>query len=396
MQTRRGMAWPVLLCLPLLLFLVGCVDAGYNVGARVIGMNIQYPPYWSTAGSHIVFSALGGLYEVNRDGSELRELQAAADDSTANDTFSLLHNLSPDGSRVVFVTNGYEGFFDLAVSDLENTDVSRLTEVGRDNSHGVWSPDGREIAYLSHPGIHATERDLYTVLVDGTGSREITPPSITSLPLPPAWSPDGEMLAFSGKTVGDNRHWLITSNRTGTSLRQYALPPGHIAISPPAWLHDGNGVAIVSRPVRPDGPDSGGTAEVHIIDLVTRGVRKLAELDDASPGDTATIQMSPAESRILVTQDSLVTFRTGTIETTMYVADEQSVSIVHTSEESYGAYGSWSPDGSRIAVHEIRTYPTSRGDNGKVAVFTMAPDGSQKEFLVVWEKRELKPGGAIK
>ncbi len=105
--------------------------------------------------------------------------------------------ISPDGKRIVYVRNGMDVMTDGKLSRLwlTNADGSNnLPLTGRDvdESRPAWSPDGDRIAFTSESE-NGTEIYVYWVL-EGKINR------LTQLDRSPggmSWSPHGKYLAFS-------------------------------------------------------------------------------------------------------------------------------------------------------------------------------------------------------
>jgi Tol biopolymer transport system component len=154
-----------------------------------------------------------------------------------------------------------------AESDIMMLDVARahlhpLTRHPAADRDPVWSPDGRRLAFVSDRGGQA---QLY-LLGDGISSREIAPlvPSRIAPGYRPVWSPDGRFLAveFFRGTVGiyliDTRCVRLTPPCPITRLTESATDDRF-----PAWSPDGERIAFVSwrdgdaeiYTVRPDGSD---------------------------------------------------------------------------------------------------------------------------------------------
>ena len=111
--------------------------------------------------------------------------------------------ISPDGSRVVYVRNSMDILVDRQRSRLwivgaDGSDHRALTsgESGGDERSPRWSPDGNRIAYVSSGTLPDDRSAQIHVRWMDSGQTA----RLTQLPRPPAnlsWSPDGRLLAFS-------------------------------------------------------------------------------------------------------------------------------------------------------------------------------------------------------
>ena len=101
-----------------------------------------------------------------------------------------------------FNGNDENSLEDLWVVDLERGTSSRLTATHGSSMDGVWSPDGRRIAFRSNrSGVY----DLYAKDANGVGDEELLVKSPHDK-IPTGWSPDGRFLVyyeFDPKTKAD-------------------------------------------------------------------------------------------------------------------------------------------------------------------------------------------------
>jgi len=126
--------------------------------------------------------------------------------------------LSPDGTTVTFTVQRVRPTFDgyasaIWTAPLDGAAPARQLTIGaRRDSHGRWSPDGRQLAFLSdrrplveeEPGVPADREDgvqihLLPIAAAGEARR------LTNLPRGVEafeWSPDGKSLAVLSSSVG--------------------------------------------------------------------------------------------------------------------------------------------------------------------------------------------------
>jgi TolB protein len=169
---------------------------------------IQTDAQWSPDGSTIAYSQWRevpgepgvfdfGLSLMNRDGTNQRPL---LDVSPRRDV--LTQSWSPDGRRLVFEIatarpSGRERGSrqsDIAVINADGTGLRRLTRTAALETHPVWSPDSRRIAFTSdrHARRGRLDRlgrafELYTMRADGSDVRRITRNRVPDLH--PDWQP---------------------------------------------------------------------------------------------------------------------------------------------------------------------------------------------------------------
>jgi Tol biopolymer transport system component len=150
--------------------------------------------------------------------------------------------LSPDGSRVAFLSSRSRLSIDLYIADAATGRIQRKLISTAANPHfdslqfissaGAWDPTGRRIAV-------AAIREGAPVLAvynadNGAREREIAIPGVDEV-FHPAWSPDGRFLAFSGLAGGYSDLWIV--ELASGQLRK--LTTDAFADLQPSWSPDG-------------------------------------------------------------------------------------------------------------------------------------------------------------
>jgi Tol biopolymer transport system component len=188
-------------------------------------------PAWSPSGKRLAVVRRTGIWLVNRNGTEPRQLTAFIPTGSSLDW-------SPDGSRIVFSYRGT--IVEASVRTGTLATLRDPTTAVADCDQGerfspTWSPDGSMLALerVRDCGRY-TQRAVWTIeivdAVDGTGIDGVdagvsSPYDVGSIL--PTWSPDGHSLAFLHDTRDSSGTIVLTvfdlESRTSYKVRR--LPP---------------------------------------------------------------------------------------------------------------------------------------------------------------------------
>jgi len=246
-------------------------------------------------------------------------------------------------------------------------------------AHGVtardaspaWSPDGQSLAYVSEEDGHV---DLGLMRVDGTNRRGIEEPGHEGSP---AFSPDGLSLAFDSDRDGNSEIYVKRLD-TGALRRLTTHPARDWA---PAWSPDGARLVFISD------RDTRGGADIYGMNADGSGVERLTET-----GTGRFAQYAPDGSALAleIGENVFVWSPTSRIYRQLTYAPQD------------GSRPAWSPDSRRIAFVSRRRgrseiFVTQRDGTGTQLVVSMAegaavdprwsPDGAALAFVYVPDAR---------
>jgi len=156
---------------------------------------------------------------------------------------------------------------EIYVADYDGARPQRITNTRTLNITPAWSPDGQAIAYTSYRQGSGSSFSTYQDLIVSwifKGQRETptngNPEKQNYLP---AWSPDGSKLAFTSNRDGNPEIYIM--NRDGSGLRRMTTNPA-IDVTP-TWSPTGNQIAWVS--------DRTGNPKIYIMNADGTGQRML-------------------------------------------------------------------------------------------------------------------------
>lgn len=214
-------------------------------------------PVWSPSGEMIAFErSIGDNREIvvaRSDGSIVQRIQCRpADDDGEMEFFmpGILEETSynagiswsPDESRLVFMSNGGSGNYDLyLLPALGKEKTIRLTDNTEKDSHPHWSPVEERLAFVSG---RTGKAEIY--LMDLVSRKVSVLTNGTKTYLYPQWSPDGRKLALIYGSNENHDIYLIDDLKQPLKSMK-ALTTWEYDDLRPAWSPDGSKIAFYSN-----------------------------------------------------------------------------------------------------------------------------------------------------
>jgi Dipeptidyl aminopeptidases/acylaminoacyl-peptidases len=279
---------------------------------------------------------------------------------------------SPDGKRVAYtvVMRDRPGrpYGQLWIKDLSTQKSARVGGDKDGGGGGVWSPDGKWIAFSGHQGDNG---GLFVVRPDGSEVTFLTEAHGTNSPLPGtgneiSWSPDSKQIAFVSSTP-DAR--AAEASGDPMVITRYLYKPDA-----------GEGMTRFNDNQR---------LHIYVVDVATKQVRQLTQGDF----DEHSVDWSPDGKKILFgsnrepNQDEFFNYDLFTLN----VADGSVERLTATEYNEYDAI--WSPDGKQIAYRGTRRGITDRETTMEdTHIWVMNADGgNRREIGAAIDNRQGAP-----
>lgn len=257
-------------------------------------------------------------------------------------------------SQIAFVSNG-TGHKELYVCDFDGYQPHPITHNRSITLFPAWSSDGQWIAYTSfasgNPDLYIKNlKDKQGTIVDRSGVN-----------ISPAWVPGRFELAATLSFTGDQEIYLLTG--AGKVIKRLTNNPG-IDVSP-TWSPDGKQMAFVSK--------RAGTPQIFIKNVETDAVHRLTFEGDYNTQPA----WSPKGDKIAYSA-----MTNGQLNIFVIGADGQGVmQLTHDAGDNESP--SWSPDGSMIVFSSTREGPSR--------IYVMTAFGTDQRRLLEMRGEQSDP-----
>jgi dipeptidyl aminopeptidase/acylaminoacyl peptidase len=300
-------------------------------------------PMWSADGKWLAFQGhqgeKSGLFVARPDASEVTFLASLEGTNSPLPGTGKDYTWSPDGKQIAFISStpdaeaveasgdpmvitrylykpdageGMTRFNDnlrlhISVVDVSTKQVHQLTQ-GNTDEHSIdWSPDGKEILFVSNREPNQDEffnYDIFALKVSDNSIRRLTATEFNEYE--PLWSPDGKRIVFRGTrrgltdretTMEDTHAWVM--NADGSERREIgAVLDNRQGV--PRWAPDGGAVYFTIQERGSNHlvrlPISGGKPEYVVKDTGSVGAWSVAKdgtiaYGFASPRDMAQLYL---------------------------------------------------------------------------------------------------------
>ena len=257
-------------------------------------------------------------------------------------------------TEIAFVSTS-SGSKEIYICEFDGYNVRRVTHTKSISLTPAWSSDGQWIAYTSYAG---GKPDLY---IKHLKEKRGTVVSKKGINITPAWLPNKFDLAATLSFSGDPEIYLLTG--TGKVIKRLTYNKG-IDVSP-TWSPDGKNMAFVSK--------RSGTPQIYVKNLESGRVNRLTFQGRYNTQPA----WSPKGDKIAYASME------GGLNNIFVIGIDGQSPIQLTHNEGDNESPSWSPDGNLIVFSSTREGPSR--------IYVMTGYGTDQRRLLTLKGRQTQP-----
>ena len=259
------------------------------------------------------------------------------------------------------------------------TSLRQITAVDGDAVHPDWAPDGFSLVFeLDHPA-GTPYCSVVVISADGSGARDLTPPTFAGCEAQPSFTPDGTRVVFQqyDETTGVDAIWSM--DLAGADRREITRGTG-TGVTDPNVSPDGRTLSFVDV--------TGSDFEQALFSVRLADGSDLRQLTAFSTDVAVKHDWAPDGKHIVFTDNADFPHETDSANVEVIRPDGTGLRpLTHfTGGDRSGFAGSYSPDGHYIAfrLESGGLYGLYRMDTKGRAVHAILPLSTLKPRYIDW------------
>lgn len=197
-------------------------------------------------------------HKVRASSTKIRDLAHSVSDKIYQSITGIRGAFSTRLAYVSVIREGDDFTYRLQVADADGARESLMLESKQPIMSPSWSPDGKDLAYVS---FETGRPAIFMQNLTTADRRQLT--DFKGLNGAPSWSPDGSTLAMVLSKDGNPELYSfdLASGKLTRLTRHFAID------TEPAWMPDGKHILFTS--------DRGGTPQIYKLKLSDRSVERI-------------------------------------------------------------------------------------------------------------------------